>query len=267
MISINITVYNKGFLIDRVLQAIRDNTRSAYEIIIVLDGCTDDSEQKVLKFFKSNEISHKIFYADNVFETKANNIAAKNSSGDYVIIVQDDIIVNEAGWDERIIKPMTQMEGVVSVSGNCAHDWVYNPKNKAEALDSFPDTWWSDLLTPVNIVNRHSSPRDTFVVRATSNRAPLAIRHSDFEALGYFDEAFAPQQDDDHDFHFRAYEQLGKITGLYPIEVISELGWGATRNQGTLPWLLKATHKNQKLLWSRHKELILNTKPHETIVI
>jgi glycosyltransferase involved in cell wall biosynthesis len=265
MISINVTVYNKESLIRRVLLAIELFTESPHEIVIVLDGCKDKSEEVVNNFFELNRyIPHKILHADNVFETKANNIAAKNSSGDYIIIVQDDTLVNEWGWDRRLIAPMLKYDDVVSVSGNCAHDWAYNPNNKAEKLDYFPDNWWCDILIPTNIVFRTEAPRNVFTVRMSSNRSPLAINHKDLEALGYFDEAFAPQQDDDHDFHYRAYEQLGKVTGICPVEIISKPEWGSTRNQGELPWLLKATHKNQKLMWARHKELILNPRKGET---
>ena len=42
MYSINLTVFNKGFLIDRVLESIKKNTTGDYEIIVTLDGCTDD---------------------------------------------------------------------------------------------------------------------------------------------------------------------------------------------------------------------------------
>jgi GT2 family glycosyltransferase len=263
MISINLTIYNKGFLIERVLSAIEKFSALPHEIAVVLDGCTDDSADKVFRFFRENNVRHKIAIADNVFETKANNINARNSSGDYIIIIQDDMIINEEGWDKRLIRPMEEFKDVVSVSANCAHDWAYNPKNKAEKLDYYPDNWWSDLLLPVGIVRKGETGRNEFTVRASSNRGPLAIRHSDFEKLGYFDEAFSPQQDDDHDFHMRAYEQLGRVTGLYWIDFISDVQWGATRNQGELPWLLRATHKNQKLMWSRHKDLILHPRDWE----
>lgn len=264
MISINLTIFNKGFLIERVLNAIKNNTIQNYELIVVIDGCTDDSEANVLKFFNENkQISHKIFYANNVFETKANNIAAKNSEGEYILIIQDDMIINEYGWDERIIKPMKSFNDIVSVSANCAHDYIYNPNNTSEKLNYYPDNYWSDLLIDVNHVRKENVNRDTFSIRTTSNRGPLAINHSDMEKLQYFDEAFSPQNCDDHDFHYRAFEILGKKTGLYWIDFISDRNWGATRSQPSTNWLNAATHKNYKLLWNRHKEQILNTRPFE----
>ena len=47
MHSIILTVHNKGWLIDRVIQGIKDNTVGEYELIVVVDGCTDNSEEVV----------------------------------------------------------------------------------------------------------------------------------------------------------------------------------------------------------------------------
>ena len=55
-------------------------------------------------------------YADNVFETKSNNIGLKEAIGKYVIIVQDDMIINEDGWNERLRKPFNAFDDVFAVT-------------------------------------------------------------------------------------------------------------------------------------------------------
>ena len=92
MHSLILTVHNKDWMIKDVMQSIYKNTVGEYELIIILDGCSDNSEEIVLSNLKDNT---KIFYADDVFETKANNIGLKKSQGDKVIIIQDDMIINE----------------------------------------------------------------------------------------------------------------------------------------------------------------------------
>ena len=47
MHSIILTVHNKGWLIDKVIQGIKDNTVDEYELIVVVDGCSDESETVV----------------------------------------------------------------------------------------------------------------------------------------------------------------------------------------------------------------------------
>ena len=47
MHSIILTVHNKGWLIGDVIQGIKDNTVDEYELIVVVDGCSDESETVV----------------------------------------------------------------------------------------------------------------------------------------------------------------------------------------------------------------------------
>ena len=89
--SIILTVHNKGWLIDKVIQNIYKNTVGSYELIDVLDGCTDNSEEIVLENIDRDAT---VLYAANVFETTANNIGLRRAIGEKVIIVQDDMAVS-----------------------------------------------------------------------------------------------------------------------------------------------------------------------------
>ena len=90
--SIILTVHNKGWLIDKVIQNIYKNTVGSYELIVILDGCTDNSEEVVLENVNRDAT---ILYAANVFETTANNIGLRRATGEKVIIVQDDMVITE----------------------------------------------------------------------------------------------------------------------------------------------------------------------------
>ena len=97
--SIILTVHNKGWLIDKVIEGIYNNTEGSYELIVILDGCTDNSEEVVLNTINKDT---KVLYAANVFETTANNIGLRKSSGNKVSIVQDDMIIKEQSWNQRL---------------------------------------------------------------------------------------------------------------------------------------------------------------------
>lgn len=257
MISINLTIHNKDFLIQRVLESIRKFTKNDYEIVVVLDGCTDNSENLVIDFFEKNKnIQHKILKAPNVFETKSNNIAANNSLGEYIIIVQDDMIINEADWDERILKPFI-FNDVFAVTARTAHNWEVN-KNSKHIHDNFDrDDSWSDVINHIDHANFQNLGRDTFGIRSCVNRGPLAIKKEIFDLMGGFDESFYPQDSDDHDFCYRTYKKTNMVCGCYPINYISHDEWGGTRDNGqTKKWMLKANQKNSKLLLNRHKDII-----------
>jgi hypothetical protein len=56
---------------------------------------------------------------------------------------------------------------------------------------------------------------------------------------------------------YRMHKELGKVCGCYWIDYESRDEWGGTRVSGSpAPWLLKANHKNTKIFYNRHKDLI-----------
>lgn len=258
--SLILTIHNKGFLIDQVLNAIKERTFGSYELIIVLDGCTDDSEEKVSTFKANNpQMKINVIYTPDVFETKANNAGLKEVNSDIAIIIQDDMIVNEDGWNQRLVKPFETFEDVFGVTANCAHNWVLKPNSKDIHKTEFTGNDWTDIMIHVDHANKKTISRDTFAIRQCVNRGPLALNYGDLVTMNYFDEAFAPLDMDDHDLCFRMMEKLGKVVGCYWIDYISDLNWGGTRENGkAAQWALKANQKNSKIVYDRHKDKIVN---------
>ena len=75
------------------------------------------------------------------------------------------------------------------------------------------------------------------------------------------DEAYAPQQLDDHDLMFRMRKQLGKVCGCYWIDFTSEPAWGASRKETTgfseaNPVNAASHHKNSKLFYDRYADVL-----------
>lgn len=260
MTSINVTIHNKAQLLPLFLSRLAANTVGEVEYVFVLDGCTDDSEP-IVRAFAGRHPAVTILTAPNVFETKANNIAAKASKGDYIIIVQDDVIINEYGWNDRLIEPMIYFSDVFAVTGNTAHNWAINPHSVDIQKNEIRNDRWCDILQHVHHANKaKGQARNMFEVRDCVNRAPLAIDLADLEKMGYFDEAFSPQDMDDHDLCLRAKKQLGKVVGSYWIDWWSRPEWGGTRDEAgtTKPWLFEAHHKNTRLFYERHRNVIHN---------
>lgn len=258
MHSIILTVHNKEWLIQKVIEGIVLNTQHPYELIVVIDGCTDNSEQIIWDTLSRTPVDRKIIYAPNVFETTANNLGMKIAQGDKVIIVQDDMVIKEPGWNLRLEKPFKSFDDVFAVTSRAAHNWIANPNSKHLGMSEDLDGCWCDIIEHVDHADRkHGLFRDIFAVRCSVNRGPLMIDHEDLKKLNYLDESFAPQDMDDHDLCYRAYKELGKVVGAYWIDYESHDSWGGTRVTGSpAPWLFKAHHKNTKIFYERHKDLI-----------
>ena len=261
--SLILTIHNKEFLLPKVLEGIKQNTTGSYELIVVLDGCSDNSAQIVYDYYnKFDRI--KIFETPDVFETKANNVGLKNSSGKYCTIIQDDMIINERAWNERMVKPFS-FGDVFAVTSRTAHNWQFNPHTLHLNMPNELDHCWCDVLNHVDHAHRGNTPREEFAIRSSVNRGPLMILHEDLQKLNYLDEEFSPQDMDDHDFCYRAKKTLNKVCGCYWVDIITQDSWGGTRVSGSpAAWLLKAHHKNTKIFYNRHKDLINLPQPIES---
>jgi glycosyltransferase involved in cell wall biosynthesis len=255
--SIVLTVHNKDWLIAKVIKSIIQNTVGDYELIVVIDGCTDNSESVIKDSLKNVSFPYKIIHTPDVFETKANNAGLKQCSGNYAIIIQDDIVIEEYGWNMRMQKPFIKCDDVFAVSANYSHNFILNENSKHINMEENLDDCWCDILQSVDESSFRNIPRDTFAVRSTVNRGPLMIDLEDLKKLNYLDELYSPQDMDDHDLMFRAYKELGKVCGCYWINFREDPEWGGTRINGKpASWLLKSHHKNSKIFYQRNKNIL-----------
>lgn len=250
--SIILTIHNKEKILPLALDGIKKNTLKPYEIVFVLDGCSDNS-LSIVEGFEDPKSSIKIIETPDIFETRANNAGIKASSGDFITIIQDDMVIKELGWDERMKLPFGKFLDVFAVTANCAHNWEVNQNFTPK------DSGWSDRLFHIDHANKNTIKRDEFGVRQCVNRGPLMINHADLIKMNFFDEKFAPQDMDDHDLCFRVKKEIGKVVGCYWINYESDIFWGGTRENGqTKPWLLTANRKNCEIVYERHQDLIKN---------
>ena len=255
--SIILTVHNQEEIIPHVLKGIEDNTEGDYELIVVIDGCTDKSEEVILKYVRESTLKNKTTFLEtpDVFETKANNVGLKYAVGKYVTIIQDDIIIKEKGWNNRLRKPFETFDDVFAVTARTAHNYKFNESTQHLTMKEDLDTCWCDILECVDGANGNNTSRDVFAVRGTVNRGPLMINHEDLMKMDYLDEKYSPQDMDDHDLMFRMRKKLKKVCGSYSINFESDPSWGGTRKETgePAPWLYKTHHKNSKIFYKRNK--------------
>ena len=198
MHSIILTVHNKEWMINQVLDGIVSNTEGDYELIVVLDGCTDKSFNVVEDFFYGKDINHLIVTTPDVFETQA-HVLVSDRGGEYVIIVQDDMIIRER-LECSYAKTFRCFDDVFAVTARTAHNWVFNPNTQHLGMEEDLNNCWSDICFHTDHAERSTIPRDVFEkIRNSVNRGPLMIDHEVLKKLDYLDEKFSPQDMDDHD--------------------------------------------------------------------
>lgn len=147
-------------------------------------------------------------------ETAANNMLMLAARGEYFILLQDDQIMTQPGWNVALTVPLRTWPDVFSVSARCAHAFPLPSINQlrgAKCLDS-------GAVHPTDAMSRC-----TFYVRDSGNRGPLALRADYAYRLGYLDEVmFDGGGNDEHDINTRAWEQYGWVSGHAPVDATEE---------------------------------------------
>ncbi|CAA6678231.1 MULTISPECIES: glycosyltransferase [unclassified Lentimonas] len=276
--SIILTVHNKEFMIEDVIRGIMDNvSEHTRELIVIFDGCSDRSRElfeSTIDSYRAKDIKIITDETPDIWETKANNVGLKKSSCDGSIIIQDDMIMTEANFDQRLMKPINAFSDVFAVTGRTAH----NDTIKDGDLDVYDHIGRENPTgtKPCHIVRKFrkhfkiklKARRDIFGIRDVVNRGPLLIDNSRLQALNYFDEQFAPLDLDDHDLCFRAFKEHGWVCGSYQMEYRSDLEWGGTRMNSTSHNIWKKSYnKNKQILMDRHRDALMTEKHNENRVL
>jgi glycosyltransferase involved in cell wall biosynthesis len=269
-ISLTLTVHNKAWLLPRVLRGLLDNcSPQTRELVIVFDGCTDDSSAvaaATLAARNQKNLSIKTLTTPDVWETKANNVGLRGSSGDYVIIVQDDVVCTEKHFDQRLLAPLLRYPDCFAVGGNCTHhnQLVEGRLQWTELVGK--SAWgrrfvWIPHLARALHRRHRLHYRKIFAVRDIVNRSPVLFDHDRLQQLDYFDESFAPLEFDDHDLCLRARRRFGWRCGGCLVDFQSDESWGQLRRSSTSAEVARrARAKNQAQLIERHRDLLLAPK-------
>ncbi|WP_197246706.1 glycosyltransferase family 2 protein [Cytobacillus firmus] len=93
-ISVIVPVYNTGILVKECLESLFNQTYNDFEIIIVNDGSTDESEDVILHCVKGMG-NCKYIYQENQGLSSARNTGLDSSNGDFIAFIDSD------DWVER----------------------------------------------------------------------------------------------------------------------------------------------------------------------
>jgi glycosyltransferase involved in cell wall biosynthesis len=255
-ISIVMPIHNQELIVDRILMGIyKNSSENVKELIIILDGCTDNTKVLVENFLekhnKNNRFNVTIFVTPNIFEVKSCNIGFKQSIYPWIINLQDDIEILEKDFDQRLMQPFLHMGNILGVTGRDAANVYLNTDNEIV----FGDLTGRDADFPC------FKERNKFYIRDIINRAPILFDHKKLEELNYLDEDFAPICQDDTDLFLRAYKEKGYLCGSYLIEYNSPLEWGGTRKSFEVSNFVHwSEQKNMQLLKERHYDIIVGEK-------
>jgi len=256
-----VPIFNKEDILPYTLNGIEKVAQNGSNIILIVDGCTDNSEKIVDEYMKNSEhIVHKILMP-NVHMLLSVNEGLRNVKSGYSIIMQDDIILEDVDTEMKLIDQYSKMKnqlGVISfrygsnIRLSTIKEKIINRtyKSMIEECDF--------IKGPDDYANYKSGEYGIFYERMSAINGPNCIPWNLLTKIGLFDENLAPYGFDDPEFCLRAL-QAGFKNGLFPIKYRSDEEWGGTRRSKTFLKEVARIHRRNKLyIANKHGKFINN---------
>lgn len=136
LLSIVIPTYNRADFIAITLQSVLEQTSSNYEVIIVDDGSTDNTEEVVKPFLQYNQFSY--YKKVNGERGAARNYGAERANGQYLNFFDSDDLLYPNHVEE--------IEKIVKNHNPSAFHLAYDVKNKNLQLLSKVQTIDEDII-------------------------------------------------------------------------------------------------------------------------
>ena len=227
--SVVMPIYNQEeIIVDNIKSIIENTTEKLYEIILIIDCCSDNTEQllityiSTLKSLKSTLITKILVLKSNIplFETSADNVGFLCSNGKYILEIQADMKMTQYGYNMQLLIPFNYHNNLIGISGRCCHDFLctYGVGKLG-------------VLVTNNISDITNCKNTSYYIGETCNRGPLLLDKSKLIKLKYLDEVNYYLDNSDHDLFARAFYYKNWICGYVPIDFYSPLENGSTRKQ------------------------------------
>ncbi len=171
LFSIIIPVYNRPQEVDELLESLCTQTFNDFEVVVVEDGSTEKCEEVCQKY--TDRLTLRYHFKPNSGPGPSRNYGAERSQGEYLIILDSDVIVPENYME--IVKNELDREPCDAFGGPDRAHPSFTPIQKAinYAMTSFFTTGG---------IRGGAKKLDKFYPRSFN----LGIKKSAFEALGGF---------------------------------------------------------------------------------
>ncbi|MFH0880858.1 MAG: glycosyltransferase [Lentisphaerota bacterium] len=192
-ISVVIPAFNAAATLPSCLDALMAQTMSSslYEVIIVDDGSTDDTEE-IVRRYEGRAPAVRYVRQDNRGPAAARNVGARESRGALLLFTDADCVPTP-GWIEEMVRPFDDPE-VVAVKG------IYKTRQR-ELVARFAQMEFEDRYDLIEKAGRVDMV-DTYAA---------CFRKAVFLRMGGFDESFPAPNGEDMDLSFRLDEAGFKL--------------------------------------------------------
>ena len=249
-VSIIIPVYNQLKYTVECLTSLSANLAGVRAEIIVIDDASSDETSAVLQ---GVEGLHCLRNAENLGYLRTVNRAAREATGRVLVILNNDTQVRK-NW----LKPLLDALDDESI-GAAAPKMLFANGRLQEAGATLKADGTAEMIGLFDdpTLPHYNYDRDVDYVSG----ACIAIRRSDFEALGGFDEAFAPAYCEDADLCLRVRKSGKRVRYVATSEIVHHLSISSDAQPNAYKMRQVRTNQ-QKLLerWGEHLEELNKTR-------
>jgi GalNAc5-diNAcBac-PP-undecaprenol beta-1,3-glucosyltransferase len=140
--SIIIPTYNRAHLITETIDSVLAQTCPNFEIIIVDDGSTDNTEQVIRnKYGSSGKLEY--FKKKNEERGAARNFGLKHAKGNYALFFDSDDFMHYNHL-ETLDKKIQELGNVNLIATK--HDWEHKKKRRPSTIQSKKEGWYGKEL-------------------------------------------------------------------------------------------------------------------------
>jgi len=202
LVSIIILTYNNLHLTKQCIDSIFKNTSYPNFELIIVDNASKDGTVDYLKELSIAKSNVMILLNDeNEGFAKGNNQGIRASSGEYIILLNNDTIVTPA-WLTKLVNYLKQDQtiGMVGPVTNCIGNEAMIPTNYSttEEMLEFAEQYTEE------------HDKDFFEINVLAMFC-IAVRKEIFNLIGFLDEQFQIGMFEDDDFALRVKEKGYKL--------------------------------------------------------
>ena len=247
ILTIVLVFYNQAHLSLLCLRSLLDTADVAYQLIIVDNNSTDETVSLIKKIKNAKIISNK----ENLGFVRAINQAASRVETDYLLLLNND----------ALIEHKTLSAAIATISEDATVGAVgAKIKLLDGSLQEAGSIIWSDGAC-LGYGRGQNPEQSSFMFRRDvdyCSGAFLLFRHSDYEKLNGFDEAYAPAYYEESDFCIRLQKRGLRI--VYNPEV--QITHYEFASSGGLEGASRLQKDHQKILCQKHQDYLQGKFSH-----
>ena len=176
IVSVIIPTYNRAALLPRAIRSVLNQSFQDFELIIVNDGSTDNTEE-VVKSFEDNKIRY-IRHEKNRGGSAARNTGIKAAQGQYIGLLDDD----DEWLPEKLEKQINKFQGLSEGYGVVYSGFSYVYDKKGEIICN-------------NVPMLRGNVYDSLIKGCILGSPTPVIKKICFQKAGFFDETLPSCQD------------------------------------------------------------------------